>query len=336
MMGLSKRERVFRALDGEPVDRAPVSAWGHYYNSENSAERLAQVMLDHHRRYGWDFVKVQARASYHSEPWGAHFEASPDGVQRPACPNPPLSRPEDWAALERLEPTTGALGEQLKALRLIKRGLGDGAPILHTVFSPLTIARDLIGFRTDTLVEHLRAAPDLVEAGLEAIASTFEAYAPLCLEAGADGLFYAATVGPSAGLMTAEEYRRWGRPHDLRILRAAGEASFNMLHLCGPRVLFEAFLDYPVQALNWACSLVGNPSLHEARRMTDKALAGGIAEHGAIEQAGPAEVRDEALRALEETGGMGFLLTPECSLRLKLILEGSLAALRTAAESYSA
>ncbi len=55
---MTKKERVTAALRGQPVDRAPISFWGHNYLKEWSAEGLAEAMLENYHRYGWDWMKV--------------------------------------------------------------------------------------------------------------------------------------------------------------------------------------------------------------------------------------------------------------------------------------
>src|SRR5206468_11070163 len=69
----------------------------------------------------------------------------------------------DWARIRPLDPGAGALGRELEAVQRIRKGRADDAPILHTAFSPLTIARKLAG---DRLHEDLASAPDAVAAAL--------------------------------------------------------------------------------------------------------------------------------------------------------------------------
>ena len=75
---MNKIERVDAALKGAAVDRVPVSFWGHSYLKEWSAEELAEATLENYRRYDWDYMKVNPRASYHVEDWGAKLERSND------------------------------------------------------------------------------------------------------------------------------------------------------------------------------------------------------------------------------------------------------------------
>jgi hypothetical protein len=66
-------------------------------------------------------------------------------------------------------------------------------------------------------------------------------------------LFAGLSLGAATDdVMTAEEYETWGRPFDLKILKAVSEAPFNVLHIHGKRIHFDSLLDYPVSALNWS------------------------------------------------------------------------------------
>ena len=44
---MTPRERVWATLRGEPVDRPPVSFWGHFYHRESSASELVAATLEH-------------------------------------------------------------------------------------------------------------------------------------------------------------------------------------------------------------------------------------------------------------------------------------------------
>src|SRR5919197_3392206 len=75
---MSRRERVYAALRGEPVDRVPVSFWGHHYTAENSARSLAEVTLRRANEFGWDYLKPQSRTQCFAEMWGLTYAPSVD------------------------------------------------------------------------------------------------------------------------------------------------------------------------------------------------------------------------------------------------------------------
>ncbi|PZR97653.1 MAG: hypothetical protein DLM69_09465 [Candidatus Chloroheliales bacterium] len=268
-------ERVRAALVGDSVDRPAVSLWRHFYESETSAPDLAEAMLHWQRSYGWDFMKVNPRAQYHIEPWGARVQYFKDGLTKPAILDLPVKKSQDWANIKPVSPTDGALGEQLQALSLLKRALKGDQRILfvQTVFSPLSIAGDLAD--PPQLKNDMAEHPDLVDAALESITSTFERYVAECINL-ADGIFFATTEWGSRDNISAEQYAQFGRPYDLRVLGAAQEAEFNILHVCKDNNMLLDLLDYPVRAFSWAVHGNGNPGLAEMLPKTDRALIGGV------------------------------------------------------------
>jgi uroporphyrinogen decarboxylase len=148
--------------------------------------------------------------------------------------------------------------------------------------------------------------------GLPPSAETLAAYAAACLDAGADGLFYATNVARADGLGAAE-CRRFQRPFDLRVLDAVARAPFNVLHVCGPAVHFDEFADYPVTAFSWALA-AGNPTLAEGHRRTGRAVMGGLPAKPEIATMSGQALAVRARRAIDEMHGRWLLLGPDCSI----------------------
>jgi uroporphyrinogen decarboxylase len=157
-------------------------------------------------------------------------------------------------------------------------------------------------------------------------------YARACLDAGADGIFFATTEWGSHDACTAEEYQTFGRPYDLRVLEAVEGAPMNILHVCRPHNMLEQLLDYPVAAVNWAVHAPGNISLAEALPKTEKAVMGGVDERHALLDGSPEDVREQVLEALRGTGGRRFLLAPGCSVSPQTPPENLRAAVQAARE----
>src|SRR5207248_10002767 len=127
------------------------------------------------RTFGWDFLKVQPRASFMAEDWGAvwaypsgqrvggrggdaaprleasalpAYEPGAASTHRPRSVATPIRGPEDWQALRPLDVRRGALGEHLAALQLIAESVGPDVPVIQTLFHPLSIARYVAGEKT--------------------------------------------------------------------------------------------------------------------------------------------------------------------------------------------
>src|SRR6478735_5064307 len=67
---MTKKARVDAALRNEGVDRLPVTLWRHFFECERTAEDLAGAMLAFHKKYDWDWRKVNPGGWYHVEDWG--------------------------------------------------------------------------------------------------------------------------------------------------------------------------------------------------------------------------------------------------------------------------
>jgi uroporphyrinogen decarboxylase len=272
-------------------------------------------MLDNYRRYDWDYMKVNPRASYHVEDWGAELKPSGDPNESPLWVRPAVTTPADWRALRPLEPDYGVLGEQLSALRLIRDALAGEAYFIQTIFSPLSIAKYLVGNDPAPVKAAMTNDPDSLRAALDVVTQTFITYSLASLEAGASGIFFATTGWASQDTLSEDEYRRWGRDYDLRVLEAVKDRGpFNVLHNCGAGVYFDLLADYPVHAISWAATLAENPSLAEGLARTHKAAMGGISEKTTLPDGTPGEVESEIRRALVETKGTRLLLAPGCSI----------------------
>lgn len=312
---MTKFERVQAALQGEHIDRVPASLWGHNFLKEWSPEGLAEAMLDFHRKYDWDYMKVNPRASYHVEDWGARYEPTGDPNRGPTFVEGPIRVARDWARLWELDPNKGVLGEHIKALELIRDGLAGDAPFVQTVFSPLGVAKYLVGNREDVIRAHMREDPNSLHHGLSVIARTFAAYVDRCLAIGVHGIFFATTGWASRDALDEDDYVVFGKRYDLEVLEAlGGRGFFNVIHNCGERIYFRLLSFYPCQAINWAAALPGNPSLEEGHRVTDKAVIGGVGEKSALKDGTPAEVANEVHEALRQTQKTRFLLGPGCSI----------------------
>lgn len=309
---MSHRERVMATLQGDEVDRPPVSMWRHFYEKEHEAEGLVEAMLAFQHKYDWDFVKLNPRAHYHAEDWGVKYDYSGDPLIPPICVDTPVRTPADWERIEPLDVHGGALGEHLEALRRIARDLGREAPVLMTVFTPLSIASRLVESE-QAMLAHLREHPAKVHAALEVITETFARFVRECLAEGADGIFFATTSWASRRLLSEEEYQEFGRPYDLRVLVGAAGASFNLLHVCRSENMLPLLVDYPVQALNWDARDPWNPTLTEGRRLTSKAIVGGI-NHLELHRMSPAQAAEQTRAARAEAGSRGFMVGPGCTV----------------------
>jgi len=257
---VTKRERVYAAIDGKPVDRPPVALWRHFPTDDHKADALAQAHAAFQKAYDWDFLKITPASSFYGDDWGLKASYRPNREGTRHYTDRPVKKETDWPKLKRLDVTTGSHGRELHAIRALRKMLPDDI-LLASVFSPLTIARTLAG--ETALLRYLRDSIDEMHEGLDVIAEATAKFSEECLVAGADGIFL-ATQCASTGYLTIEEYEEFGRPYDLRVLEAAPHAEIVLLHIHGERIMFEQLTDYPVHIINWHDRKT-HPTLKEAR-----------------------------------------------------------------------
>ena len=308
----AKRERVRLALKGGPVDRPPISFWAHNFARENSALDLAAETVRQFRRYDWDFIKIQSRASCFAEGWGNRYRISTERAVPPVLVDWPVRTAVDLRKIRPLDPMTGALGEQIAALRGIRQEVGREVPLVSTLFAPAMVLTYLVGESPTRMLEILRGHPDDTTTALTAIRDTYAAYAQACLENGADGIFLGIKAA-SANQMTRDEYARFGLPFDRPILDAAARGWLNMLHLCGSHLYFEIVDELPSQLLSWGLD-PGNPGMAQGRDRSRRAVIGGVSAKPRIRDMAPAEVAGEVYAALEDTRGIRAMIGPGCSI----------------------
>lgn len=304
---MTKRERIEAAVNRRPVDRVPISFWRHFPEAEMRAETLAEVLAAFQRRYDLDFVKMMPNAAYATEEWGAEvtYTENPVGARR--LVRSVVREPEDWRHIRPVDPRGGALGRELRCVELLRQALGDGVPIVQTVFTPLSIAYKLAGERA---LEDIRRPPTALHTALQAIAETMRGFVRACLRAGADGIFLATQLA-SEKFCSAGKYREFGRPYDLQVLDAAEGSPFSILHLHGADIFFDLVADYPVQAVNWHDRRVP-PSMLEARERYDRCFVGGLNETETLPRGPGASVREEVRDAIDQVKGRGLIVGPGC------------------------
>jgi uroporphyrinogen decarboxylase len=289
---MTKIERLRATLAGELADRPPFSVWYHFGTQHASPERTAQVHLEFFEAYDLDFLKVMNDYDY----------PMPKGMEVMATP----------AALERLAPfdvIQTPMGNQLRAIEIIAKGLRGKALFVDTVFNAWnTLRRNLV---KEAMPKLMTDHPQALKSALKVVNENLIQYALASLERGTAGIFL--SVPATAESVTLEQYEQFMRPFDLEFLKAIqGKGEFHILHAHGERLYFDRLLDYPVHALSWA-DLNGGPTIGEARRRTSCTLMAGL-DHVKFPYVSVKVIRNQVRAALAQAGNTKFILAPGCSL----------------------
>ena len=306
MAQMSAWERVNAALAGQPVDSPPVSIWRHFPEQDQTAAQLADATLAWQARHPGDFVKLMPPGDYGTIDWGAAsvFRGNIHGTRETT--RFPVATSADWARLRPVAVDRGMLREVVEAARLVNERLGGAAPVLQTIFSPLTTAMKL---SNGQVIQHLRDEPDAVHAGLRVIAGVTSELTRVTLERGAGGIFF-ATQCATADLLTAAEYQAFGARYDLQVLAAATASRFTLLHIHGQQPLFAELQSYPVHGFNWHDRRTA-PNLAEGQRISGRCVVGGLDEE-AIATMRPEDAAAQARSAVAALAGRHVMIAPGC------------------------
>ena len=312
MKQMSRRDRVLAAINRQPVDRVPYAVWRHFPSVDHSPAGLAQATLRFHERYGSDFLKITPRGGYAVEAWGCvEGDTVREDGHRP-CASCAVRTPEDWKKIRALDPG-GAPGYAEEIETIIRLGfdrrIGD-APVVPTLFSPLSLARNLSG---DRLPYDLREHPDAVTAALEAITETLVKFADLALTEGVSGIFYSIQAA-SRSVSSEEDYARFGEPYDRQFLESIESRSIlTIIHCHGTELMFDRLATLPGHAWNWD-DRATPPSLREARVRVSGAVIGGLNQWATLRDGTPEQAIGETRDAIAQTDGTGLIVGPGCVL----------------------
>jgi len=308
METISHTERMRAVLAGEKPDRVPVALWRHFPVDDQDPMTLADSTVAFQQEYGFDLIKVTPASSFCLKDWGVQdvWEGNSEGTRR--YTRVIVKKPGEWGQLKALDPTRGALGEQLTCLREVVKRAGGTVPVIQTIFNPLAQAKHICG--AYNLKDHRIRYPDALRAGLDIITQSTVSFVESCLEAGADGIFLAIQHA-TPDFLDEAEYRKWAERDDRAILDAARGSWLNILHLHGGQVHFGLAGDYPVQVVNWHDREAG-PALAEGRKLSGKVVCGGWRQWDTMALGDARKVEAEARDAVEQMQGRNLILGTGC------------------------
>jgi uroporphyrinogen decarboxylase len=278
---MSPKERLDSALAGNAVDRPPYSLWYHFGLEAKGPEAHARATLSFQERFGTDLVKVMSDFPY-PKPAGKWWEAKP--VASPFEP-------------------------QLKALAIVRDGLGKRKHFVETIFNPWNVAEKLSS--KEEVVRLMRERPQQLLNVLEAIARSEANHARKAAQTGASGIFL-AIANAQHGILTPAEYAKFSEPFDRIVLDSVRGAPLNILHLHGDKLYLEPFLKpWPVTVIQYSVHGTGVP-MADVRKRYSGVLMGGIDERS-FRTLSQSTLAEQISQARAGAGGK-FILAPGCSV----------------------
>ncbi|MDD3193574.1 MAG: uroporphyrinogen decarboxylase family protein [Oscillospiraceae bacterium] len=297
---MTKKERVIAAIQGGPVDHIPSGFWLHFPETCFYGDSAVKAHLDFFRETGTDIQKIM------------NENLVPCDI--------PIKKAADWKNLKPFSRHSPFIVNQVELIkRILEQTGGEGMTLatVHGIVASAWHARGgSAGYETGSslLAAHLREDPKAVSYGWEVLSDGLAILTEACLEAGADGIYYAA-LGGETYLFTDEEFETYIKPHDLKILKAAEKSPYNILHICKDRLNLERYRDYPCAVVNWGV-YEQNPSLQVgAALFSDKVILGGLDDRaGVLIDGDETQIKAAVQQVLHTMEGRRFILGADCTL----------------------
>lgn len=331
-MASDRINRVRAVLRGESPDHPPFSCWYHFDEHAWRDEPAVAAHLRHVESLDLDFLKIMN-----------------DNLYPRPTPGTVIETLDDLKALKVLTPDAEEFAAQLDVIRRLTDRLGGAMLTTTTMFNgwstlrylcapPTTVHRPPVlkrraDPRDECITALLREDRSAVTAAVDTISRSLAAFATACIEAGADGVFLSVRDDwvdtDDNGLGT---YAEIVRPADLRILEASAAGEFNMLHVCGRPLDFDAFARYPMHVIHWADRCVP-PSIADVITTVQPAVCGGLDNLGTLVDGSPEECAAQARDAVAQAGDRPILVAPGCTYTPAKVPLANLRAARDAVRS---
>ena len=337
---MKSRERVARALRGEPTDR-PALAYLFLGGARHVLTRVGRPMAEAGRDPRL-MAATQATAAEmfgHDSamiPWGCmtvEAEAFGCGLEFPDHYYPRVvTRPlEDDPGLSRLaqpDPSrSGRMPIVVEGLARLRERAGDDLFITAMVVSPFLVAAELRGLMG--LLKDFVADPPYVEALFERVTAGTARYVEAILAGGACDAILFENAGACREIMGPHHLERYVLPHHRRLLAAARRTAPDVLlveHNCARTPYFDAILGLDVDAVSFAHGDLGTL---RTRRGPDRdrpmAWIGNVDNTRIMLEATPEEVYREARACIASAAGAPFVLSTACEIPFKAPIDNILA-----------
>lgn len=292
---MNKRDTMLALVSAEgSPEYTPAAFFLHFDPTHHAGQAAVEKHLEYFRYTGMDLVKIQYEKNY--------------------PPVETITRPADWRGMPSYDDEF--YREPWDVVAGLVEAAGNEALVVVTLYSPFMLACQTAG--RDTVLAHLREAPDEVRRGLDTITESWLRFVRGCVERGVDG-FYASTQGGERNGLGADElFDRIVKPADLEIMREIDAACrFNILHVCdyhGPYDDIARYTEYPGHVVSYPSEVGGrHVSPTDASRLFRRPVMGGMDRHGILAGGTPEAVRSAAAGVLAEAPER-FILGADCTV----------------------
>ncbi len=318
---MNSKERVMAVINKERPDRMPcfgancmatyeqmdrVQAF--WPEAHEDGEAMAKLALASHTILGFDAVRVPFCQTFEARALGAKIKPGklPGGMEGiPGIDHPPAFKIDDTPEFPDDFLSRGHIPELLKAVKILKKEVGETVPIIAGIIGPFTIAGSLID--TVPLLKATFKTPDKIRPWLVLGEKAGTSLAHALIEAGAD-IICCEDMTASPELIAPKSYKDLELEFQKKQFDAIPVPT--ILHICGkvdPIVKWMARTGPDILSLDTK----SNPREIREKCESDIVLLGGVDVATTLFLNGPEEIKKESEQAIDD--GIQ-ILAPGCAV----------------------
>ncbi len=304
---MNKKELMEFLETGSNLGEVPCGFWMHFNEEEQCGPKAIDAHIRYYSRTGVPLIKVM---NEHYFQLGKTIEKT-----------------EDWRDIQAEEKNEINYQEYLSEIRGIRERMGNESLILATIHGVLVSAchaTDGLGIFTNpdnTVTRHLKEDPESVIEGLKQIAMILKKLCLECMEAGADGIYY-ALLGAEEQRFTQEFFETYIKPVEIELLQDVKKEGIVFLHICKDNPRLPMLKEYPAHVVNWAVNNGAYGLREGADIFSDKIIMGGFENRfGTLLTGSKQEIMQEMKEMAEEAGRERLIVGADCTLSNTVSME---------------
>ncbi len=314
---MTGKERIFAVLNHQKPDRMPCfganstvtyeqmeKVQAFWPEGHEKAEAMAKQALAAYTMSGFDAVRVPFCQTFEAEALGCKIH--PGGAKSiPGIGEPVPYKLDDTPVFPDDFLSRGRIPELLKAVKILKKEVGDEVAVVAGIIGPWTIAGSLLD--TTVILKASFKQPDKIPPFLEVTEKAGTALAKALIDAGAD-IICNEDMTASPDLIIPKSYKELELKYQKRQFDAIKAPK--ILHICGN---VDAIVEWMGQTGADILSIEpdANPRLAREKCGPDMILMGGVDVKNTLFMQNEETVRAEA----EKSIGLGIqMLAPGCAI----------------------
>jgi len=318
---MNAKERVMAVLNHQKPDRMPCfgancmatydqmeAVQAFWPKAHEDGESMAKLALASHTVLGFDAVRVPFCQTFEAHALGCKIKPGkgPGGVEGiPGIDHPPPFKLDDTPVFPDDFLSRGRIPELLKAVRILKKEVGDEVPVVAGIIGPFTLAGSMID--TVPLLKASFKSPEKMRPWIELGEKAGTTLAKALIDAGAD-IISCEDMTASPELIAPKTYFDYELEYQSKQFEAISVPT--LLHICGK---VDSIVEWMGQTGASVLSLdpKSNPKIVREKCGPDIVLLGGLDVATTLFLRGPDEIKQEAEQAIAD--GIQ-ILAPGCAV----------------------